>query len=384
MSRIKLAMVTSFPRDPARPHGGVEAVSVNLAQALSRIDDIDVHVVTLDAALREATREKWGNAMLHRLPRGAGSELTYATGRGRAQIHAALAELDPDVVHAHDTYGLMTKGVDLPRVFTIHGFIYGDTLVSGQKFPWLRSRIWERVEKGGWADQPNIISISPYVRERLAGIGSPVIYDIDNPISADFFDIRRNERPGVVFCAAAICPRKNQVKLVQAVAALAKRGVEVELRLAGGVTDASYGELMRQEIARLGVQGQVRMLGQIGTPEVMRQLQEASVFALVSLEENSPMGIEEAMAARVPVLTSNRCGMPYMVSHGETGYLVDPFDVGDIERRLGRLLGDAGLRSAMGERSHAVAQARFHPERVARRTLEVYRESLERAGARTI
>jgi glycosyltransferase involved in cell wall biosynthesis len=76
--------------------------------------------------------------------------------------------------------------------------------------------------------------------------------------------------------------------------------------------------------------------------------------------------------------------MPYMVSHGETGYLVDPFDVGDIERRLGRLLGDAGLRSAMGERSHAVAQARFHPERVARRTLEVYRESLERAGARTI
>jgi glycosyltransferase involved in cell wall biosynthesis len=382
LSRIKLAMVTQFPRDPAKPHGGVEAVSVNLAHALSRLDEVEVHVVTLDASLSSATRENWGNAVLHRLPRGAGSELGYATGRGRAQVHAALAELDPDVVHAHDTYGLMVKGAALPRVFTIHGFIYGDTLVSGQKFPWLRSKIWKRVETGGWADQPNIISISPYVRERLAGIGAPVIYDIDNPISADFFDLRRAERPGVVFCAAAICPRKNQIKLVQAVAALAKRGVEVELRLAGGVTDARYGEQMQHEIARLGVKDKVRMLGQIGTPEVMRQLQESAVFALVSLEENSPMGIEEAMAARVPVLTSNRCGMPYMVGHGETGYLVDPFEVADIERRLGRLLGDAGLRAAMGDRAHAVAQARFHPERVARRTLEVYRESLERADAK--
>ena len=104
------------------------------------------------------------------------------------------------------------------------------------------------------------------------------------------------------------------------------------------------------------------------------ELAQAAVFALVSLEENSPMGIEEAMAARVPVLTSNRCGMPYMVRHGETGFLVDPLDVADVARRLETLLADAPRRAAMGTAAREVALARFHPQAVARRTLEVYRE----------
>ena len=41
---------------------------------------------------------------------------------------------------------------------------------------------------------------------------------------------------------------------------------------------------------------------------------------LTSLEENSPMGIEEAMAARVPVVASNRCRIPYMVCDEESGF----------------------------------------------------------------
>ncbi|MDH5512403.1 MAG: glycosyltransferase family 4 protein, partial [Gammaproteobacteria bacterium] len=98
----------------------------------------------------------------------------------------------------------------------------------------------------------------------------------------------------------------------------------------------------------------------------------ASVFALVSLEENSPMGIEEAMAASVPVVTSNRCGMPYMVRHGETGYLVNPDNIVDIARRLDQILSNDELALAMGEKSHAIALDRFHPRRVADRTREVY------------
>jgi glycosyltransferase involved in cell wall biosynthesis len=133
---------------------------------------------------------------------------------------------------------------------------------------------------------------------------------------------------------------------------------------------------VRAAIAHHGLDAAVRLLGLIGTPQVRSELEHAAVFALVSLEENSPMGIEEAMAARVPVLTSNRCGMPYMVRHGETGYLVDPFDVADVERRLTTLLADTGLRARMGEAARQVALGRFHPETVARRTLEVYREIL--------
>ena len=376
MKRTKIAIATHFPLDPQSPRGGVEAVSVNLVRSLAAYDDLDVHVVTLHpAGSFKDNVESWGRAQIHHLPRGAQSELRNAVGEGRRQVRKYLEELQPAVVHAHDTYGLMVKGLALPRVFTIHGFIYGDTLVSGRKFPWLRSQLWKKVETSGWADQPHIISISPYVRERLAGIATGVIHDIDNPIADGFFDIIRQEEAGVIFSAAAICPRKNTLALVHALKELTNSGVDASLRLAGPITDAGYGERVQRTIADFNLTERVALLGQIGTTQIMRELAAASVFALLSLEENSPMGIEEAMAVGVPVLTSNRCGMPYMVRHAETGYLVDPHDVRDIARRLATLLGNPHLRQSMGARARTVAQDRFHPRNVAERTRMVYADA---------
>jgi glycosyltransferase involved in cell wall biosynthesis len=104
------------------------------------------------------------------------------------------------------------------------------------------------------------------------------------------------------------------------------------------------------------------------------------VFALVSLEENSPLGIEEAMAVGVPVVTSNRCGMPYLVRHGETGFLVDPLDIDDVAEHLAAVLRSPGLRQAMGERGRTTAGQRFHPHAVALRTRDVYHRALARSG----
>ncbi|MEZ6083558.1 MAG: hypothetical protein R3E58_06330 [Phycisphaerae bacterium] len=45
---MKVVMATSFPGDPLRPHGGVEAVSVQLTRGLATYGDLDVQVVTTD------------------------------------------------------------------------------------------------------------------------------------------------------------------------------------------------------------------------------------------------------------------------------------------------------------------------------------------------
>jgi len=380
MKRMKIAVATHFPADPGAPRGGVEAVSVNLVRALADFDDLELHVVTLDRSVPEPVQGYWEKVAVHRLPRPAGSELLGAIGPGRRLVSGFLGRLAPDLVHAHDTYGLMVKGLRIPRVFTIHGFIYGDTLVSGVRMPWLRSQIWRLIETSGWADQPHIISISPYVRERLAGIARGVIHDIDNPISEAFFRLPRQDQGNIVFCAAAICPRKNTLRLVEATARLVQQGVDVKLRLAGAVTEPEYGRRVHQAVSDYRLRDKVMFLGQIGTERVKQELSSASVFALVSLEENSPMGIEEAMAARVPVVTSNRCGMPYMVRDGESGFLVNPHDVADIASRLAQILGDADLRRRLGDKSHAIALDRFHPGPVAARTRGVYFDAIHRAA----
>jgi glycosyltransferase involved in cell wall biosynthesis len=379
---MRVAITTHFPKDPSAPRGGVEAVSVSLVKGLTRFDDLEVHVVTLDIETKRASESAWEGATIHRLPGEKGSALLRAIKTERRLVSEHLMESAPDLVHAHDTYGLMVRGLKIPRVFTIHGFIYGDTLVSGKKWPWLRSKIWKWFETRAWADQPHIISISPYVRERLAGISTGVIHDIDNPISEAFFEIERRERRGVIFSAAVISPRKNTLSLVDAFGQVLKECPFAELRLAGSVVEPRYGQLVEDRIKRYGIKDRVAILGRIGTDEIKRELAQASVFALVSLEENSPMGIEEAMAAGVPVVTSNRCGMPYMVRHGETGYLVNPLSLKEVALRLTQLLEDDPHRQKMGEKGKAVAHERFHPEAVARRTREVYYQVLDRTASK--
>jgi glycosyltransferase involved in cell wall biosynthesis len=373
---VKVVIVTSFPQDPGAPIGGVEAVSVNLVGALSRLHDVDLHVVTLDSRIAHNQITTWGKAVVHRLRCGKRSTLLNALTSGRRLVNAYLVRLNPDVVHSHDTYGLMLKGFPAPRVFTVHGFIYSDTRVSGGRLPCLRAFLWKYFETRGWADQPHIISISPYVRERLSEIVKGCIHNIENPIAESFFALERREKEGVIFTAAVISPRKNTLALVDAVALLVKEGINVRLRLAGKIVEAAYGIAVNDRIDAYGLHGKAILLGPIGTEQVKAELAQASVFALLSLEENAPLGVEEAMAAGVPVVASNRCGMPYMVRNDETGFLVDPFNSKKIAERFRELLTDYKLRIAMGKRSQEIARDLYHPRRIAKRTRAVYKEAI--------
>jgi len=369
---MKIAIIIRFPADPALPRGGVESVAVNLVSALGKLEDLDLHVVTTDRTVGSPLVSTWEGVTIHRLPWLGRSMLTHVTGPGRRLVRAYLATLRPDVIHSHGTYGLMVKGLKIPRVFTLHGLIYADTLLAGERFARLRSWLWRHAETAGWADQPHIISISPYTREQLRGIAADAIHDIANPVSEEFFQIQRNESKKIVFCAARISAAKNTLALLQGFRQLIAEGLDVELRLAGSPTKAGYYRRVEEFIEKEGLAGRVKLLGQLNPDSIRRELGSAAVFTLVSLQENAPMAIEEAMAAGVPVVTSNRCGMPYMVCDGESGYLVDPNDPEDIARRLRQLLMDDTLRAAMGKKSRQIAEDHFHADKVAWRTREVY------------
>ena len=96
------------------------------------------------------------------------------------------------------------------------------------------------------------------------------------------------------------------------------------------------------------------------------------------------MGIAEAMAGGLPILTSNRCGMPYMVRHGESGFLVDPRESADIARHLDQLLAGDTVCRRMGEQARAASERLFHPDRVAERTMAVYRRAMPKPSGHKI
>ena len=282
---MRLAIVTAFPREPTAPHGGVEAVSVNLVRALAKRPDLEVHVVTSDPHCQHNETAVWAGATVHRLSASRGSLLSYVVGPGRRQVQDYLRVLRPDVVHAHDFYGIMVKGLLLPRVFTVHGFIHEDTLYSGQRLAWLRSRLWRFFETAAWADQPHIVSISPYVRERLRGVCRGVIHDIENPVSEELFQTVRTPDRQMLFSAALICPRKNTLGMLRVMEHLIRRGNRAHLRLAGRVIDAAYQRKVDAFILGSALADHVSLLGAIEVGRVRQELASAAAFVLLSFEE---------------------------------------------------------------------------------------------------
>jgi glycosyltransferase involved in cell wall biosynthesis len=86
------------------------------------------------------------------------------------------------------------------------------------------------------------------------------------------------------------------------------------------------------------------------------------------------MAILEAMAAGVPVAAANVGGVPDLVLQDETGLLFDPLSEEGMAAALKQLV---EIREpSMAARAQAEARQRFHPDIIAARHLEIYREVL--------
>jgi glycosyltransferase involved in cell wall biosynthesis len=269
----------------------------------------------------------------------------------------------------------------MPYVYTMHGFDHENIVADRDRMAWLRAPLWKWIESWGLAQQRHVISIAPYVHRAIRPLTRATIYDICNPLRPEFFDTARREIPGRVFFAGGVSPRKNPLGLVRAFGAVVSRGVRASLHIAGEGNDPQYARHLRDTIIRLGISDQTALLGRIGQTDILRELSEASVFVLPSLQENAPMAIAEAMAMGVPVISSNRCGMPDMVRDGETGFLVDPEHCESLSDRLAQVLTDDSRRTQMGQAARRLAESLYHPETVARQVADVYRSLVSRHGA---
>jgi glycosyltransferase involved in cell wall biosynthesis len=88
-------------------------------------------------------------------------------------------------------------------------------------------------------------------------------------------------------------------------------------------------------------------------------LRRASAFLLPSHAEGLPMGLLEAMAHGLPVITTPVGGIPEVVKDRDTGLLVAPGDVGGLARAIACIARDTALREDMGRRGRVVVTKRF-------------------------
>ncbi len=95
---------------------------------------------------------------------------------------------------------------------------------------------------------------------------------------------------------------------------------------------------------------------QPNSPELIELFARSDIFVLPSLAEAFPNVVVEACASGLPAIVTDVGGMAEMVVDGETGFVIPPQDVDELERRLRLLVSDAELRATMARASRARAE----------------------------
>lgn len=220
-----------------------------------------------------------------------------------------------------------------------------------------------------------LIAVSENTRQdaiRVLGIHPDRIRTIYSGVPETYFDAKPGprEKPYLLY-AGTIEPRKNVDVMLDAYAALpADLRRNFDLVLAG-----PEGWRSESTMARLkgGSVPGVVYLGYVPEAEMPGLFAGATAFVYPSLYEGFGFPVAQAMAARVPVLTSANSCLPEVAGPG--AITVDPRSPIELTNAMARLLEDAALREHLATPGRAQAEA-YRWSECARRSIEWFQEIL--------
>lgn len=150
------------------------------------------------------------------------------------------------------------------------------------------------------------------------------------PPGVDIRDYRPRPEPRpeadrqVVGCVAHLLPVKGHPTLLEAVA----RCPWVDLKLAGRPLDEGYVRGLKEQIADLGIEDRVEILGPVADiPSFHHQLDVCVLPTWAEGRmEGCPVALLEAMASGLPVVATEIPGAKDVIGHGKSGLLVPAKD----------------------------------------------------------
>jgi glycosyltransferase involved in cell wall biosynthesis len=321
----------------------------------------------------------------------------------RRRVERVLADFDPDVVHLNNAYPSLGPAVHLaarnkgvPLVMTVHnyrlrcpnGLMFTEgkpcrrCLGGNNANAVIHKCFPSRAQAAGYAtalwvhrfvmrlerDVSLFITPSDYMHSELEswGIERDRLVTIRN-----FTDIAAPERPapgGYGLYVGRLSSEKGLGVLFRAL----RRLGDPEFLIAG---TGPHEEALRREAAAAGLT-RTTFLGRVDRKRVADLLASARYLAIPSTwEENAPLAALEALTFGVPLVVTDKGGLPELVSGGAGVVCPAGDEVG---------LADAIRRVATGGRDYDAMSARARDVALSQLTPQAHREALEQAYSRLV
>jgi glycosyltransferase involved in cell wall biosynthesis len=294
--------------------------------------------------------------------------------------------LRPDIVHTHTAkagalgrVAAWVAGVPV-KVHTFHGHV-----LDGYFSPAV-TRGFVCAERTLARMTDRLVTVSPRLKTGLLamGIGRPEQFEVI-PLGLDLGRFRR-PRPAsptvryglgldgdtpLLGIVGRLVPIKDHATLFRAIARLPSGAPAPHLVVVG---DGDERPRLEQLARDLGLDKRIHFMGWRSDLETI--VPEMDVVICASKNEGTPVALIEAMAAGVPVLSTDVGGVGDLVAHGTTGWLVPPSDPAAMAQAIGDLLGDAGRRARLAAAGQVVALEQHQVAGLIRRVEALYTDLL--------
>lgn len=324
----------------------------------------------------------------------------------RRRMVEALARFQPDVVHVHNFFPLLSPSIydacrdaGVPVVQTLHnyrllcpnavffrdGHACEDCL--GRLVPW--PGVLHACYQGGRMATAPIAAMLAFHRMRrtwIQKVDGFVVFSefarlkfIEGGLPGDRLHVKPHfvhpvpEVEGGAGGYAMVVGRFSFEKGFETALdawRLGKLGERLPLRIVG---EGTIEPALRQRAA--GVPG-IEWMGAVPQTEVLRLMQHATCLIYPSVcYETFGMAIIEAFATGLPVIASGHGSMASLVRPGKTGLLFRPGDAADLAAKVEEFLAHPESHARMRAQARAEFEAKYTAEQNYRRMMEIYGEA---------
>ncbi|HWR97501.1 MAG TPA: glycosyltransferase family 4 protein [Candidatus Methanoperedens sp.] len=269
-----------------------------------------------------------------------------------SKLERLVRQLKIDIVHSHETlsnaYGyLAARRAGARTVSTMHGWI--DNGIKDKLRIWMDKQLMRRFDLS--------IAVSEAMRRQVITEGIPPerVRVLHNCIVSSMYRPegergylakllgRPLERP-IVGCVGRLSPEKGQKDFLAAASIVLGLGTKASFVLAG---DGPEREALATMARELGIAERVHVLGY--QREMVALYRDLDLMVLPSHTEGLPNVVLESLLMRTPVVATDVGGTAEIVTHRETGILVEKRRPEAIARAISEFLESPGIFQQMAE-----------------------------------
>lgn len=194
----------------------------------------------------------------------------------------------------------------------------------------------------------------------------------DNSSELHVYNKDLAQTPRLLFLSNLI-ESKGVIVLLDALKILMERGFSFQCDFVGGETKEIDAKRFAEEVNNRGLNRVAFYKGKKYGKEKWSVFKQSDIFVFPTYYENETFGlvILEAMAHRLPVVTTNEGGIPDIVVHGKNGFISERKNPESLADCIAVLLNDKNLRRKMGDEGYRILKERFTEKQFEKKMLEI-------------